>query len=278
MTKTVELFSGERVPALGLGTWKMGVGDPDEAQQLRALQAGIDLGMTLIDTAEMYGDGRSEQLVAKAIAGRRGEIFLVSKVLPQNASRQGTITACERSLTRLGAEVIDLYLLHWRGSHPLRDTVAGFETLKSAGKIRYWGVSNFDVDGMDELAALKSASPCAANQVMYHAASRGIESDLLPHCIAAEVAIMAYSPLGEGLLTSHPKLAAIAHKHGVVPAAIALAFAMRLPGVIAIPKSTHAQRVAENARAADLELDADDLASLDAAFPPPRRTMPLAMT
>ena len=198
--KHVELAGGEKVPSLGLGTWKMGVGGADEAAQLRALQTGIAQGMTLIDTAEMYGDGRSEQLVAKAISGQRGKIFLVSKVLPQNASRQGTVKACEASLKRLNTDVLDLYLLHWRGSHRLADTFAAFEALKAAGKIRHYGVSNFDVDDLEDLNAEVPGNACAANQVMYNLSDRGIEWDLYPKCRKGKMAVMAYCPLGQGSL------------------------------------------------------------------------------
>jgi len=273
--KQVELFNGEKVSALGLGTWKMGVGDADEKDQLRALQTGIDLGMNLIDTAEMYGEGRSEQLVAKAITGHRWEVFVVSKVLPGNANRKGTIHACEASLRRLGTDVIDLYLLHWQGSHPLAETFAAFETLKAAGKIRHYGVSNFDVPEMDEAMSL---GRCAANQVMYSLEARGIEFDLLPACQKDNIAVMAYCPLGQGRLTGHPALAGIARKHGVTTAAVALAFTLRQPGVIAIPKSGRASRVKENARAFELGLEAEDWAAIDDAFPPPRRKTALAMT
>ncbi len=276
--KTVTLKSGETVPALGIGTWKMGVGDRDEAEQLRALQAGIDLGMTLIDTAEMYGEGRSEQLVAQAIKGRRGEVFIVSKVLPSNASRNGTLQACEASLRRLGTDVIDLYLLHWRGSYPLSDTFAAFEQLKAEGKIRHYGVSNFDVADMAEMQRLNPSVACSANQVMYNAADRGIEFDLFPRCLNDRIAIMAYCPLGEGRLLNHPVLVNIARRHGVGTAAVALAFTLRLPGVISIPKSARTQRVIENATAASLALTPQDLSEIDAAFPPPRRKQPLAIT
>jgi diketogulonate reductase-like aldo/keto reductase len=275
--KRVTLPGGETVPALGLGSWKMGVGDRDEAEQLAALRAGIDLGLTLIDTAEMYGDGRSEQLVGKAVKGRRDEVFIVSKVLPSNASRAGTVGACERSLKHLGIETIDLYLLHWRGSHPLAETVAAFEALTAQGKIRYWGVSNFDVGDMADLRRAAPTARPAANQVMYALSARGIEHDLLPQSRAAGIAIMAYSPLGEGDLPGHPALAPIAAKHGVTPAAVALAFTLRGEGVISIPKSSRAARVRENAAAMSVALDAEDLAALDRAFPPPRRKVPLAM-
>jgi diketogulonate reductase-like aldo/keto reductase len=276
--KYVELASGEKVPALGLGTWNMGVGDADEAAQLRALQTGIAQGMTLIDTAEMYGDGRSEQLVAKAIAGQRNKVFVVSKVLPGNASRKGTIKACEVSLKNLKTDFLDLYLLHWRGSHPLTDTFAAFEDLKASGKIRYYGVSNFDVDDMDELRDLVPKASCVANQVQYNLSDRGIEFDLYPRCQKDRVAVMAYSPLGQGRLINNPGIAAIAKKHNVTNAAIALAFTLRLPGMISIPKSSHEKRVVENAAAADLVLDEEDLAKLDQIFPSPRKKRPLAIT
>lgn len=276
--KHVEFPGGEKVPALGLGTWKMGVGDADEAAQLRALMVGIGKGMTLIDTAEMYGDGRSEQLVAKAIEGQRDRIFVVSKVLPGNASRKGTIKACENSLKNLNTTFIDLYLLHWRGTYPLAETFAGFEDLKAAGKIRHYGVSNFDVDDLDELAAEVPEARCAANQVQYNLSDRGIEWDLYPRCQKDGVAMMAYCPLGQGRLIGNAGLGAVAQKHGVTSAAIALAFTLRLPGMISIPKSSHEKRVLENAAAADLVLDAEDLAALDKLFPPPRKKRSLAMT
>lgn len=273
----VELVGGEKIPALGLGTWKMGIGDSDEAAQLRALQAGIAQGMTLIDTAEMYGEGRSEQLVAKAITGQRDKVFVVSKVLPQNASRLGTIKACEASLKRLKIDVLDLYLLHWRGSYRLSDTFAAFEELRAAGKIRHYGVSNFDVDDLDELNKLPGRPACAANQVMYNLSNRGVEWDLYPKCHKAKMAVMAYSPLGQGGLANDPGIEPVAKKHRVTNAAIALAFTLRLPGVISIPKSSHEKRVMENAVAADLILDDEDLARLNKFFPPPRRKLPLAM-
>ena len=276
--KYVGLASGEKVPALGVGTWNMGVGDSDEAAQLRALQAGIAQGMTLIDTAEMYGEGRSEQLVAKAIAGQREKVFIVSKVLPGNASRKGTVKACEASLKNLKTDVLDLYLLHWRGSFPLTETFAAFEELKTAGKIRHYGVSNFDVADLDELKELIPHASCAANQVQYNLSDRGIEWDLYPRCQKDGVAVIAYCPLGQGRLIKNRGLAPIAQKHKVTNAAIALAFILRLPGLIAIPKSSHEKRILENALAADLVLDDDDLARLDEIFPPPRKKRSLAMT
>lgn len=274
--KTVSLPDGERVPALGLGTWKMEAGQPDEAEAIRALRTGLDLGLTLIDTAEMYGDGRAEQLVGKAIAGRRDSCFLVSKVLPQNASASGTIAACERSLRHLGTDRIDLYLLHWRGRHPLAETLSAFQQLQSEGKIRHWGVSNFDVEDIDELVDLAGGEAVAANQVMYSLECRGIEYDLLPQARRLGMPVMAYCPLGSGHLVYHPALAAIAVRHRATPAQIALAFLLDRPGVIAIPKSARPARVQENAAALEIVLTDDDRAELDRLFPPPDRKMPLA--
>lgn len=274
--KTVTLPNGEIVPALGLGTWKMEAGQADEPSAIRALQTGLDLGMSLIDTAEMYGDGRSEQLVGKAIAGRRDACFIVSKVLPSNASESGTIAACERSLRHLGTDRIDLYLLHWRGRHPLSETLSAFRKLQEDGKIRHFGVSNFDVADMEELEALPGGAAVAANQVMYSLDCRGIEFDLLPRAQKQSVAIMAYCPLGEGHLVDHPALAAIARRHSATPAQIALAFLLDKPGVIAIPKSARPARVEENAAALAISLTAEDHAELDRLFPPPHRKMPLA--
>ena len=274
----VELVGGEKVPALGLGTWKMGIGDREEVAQLRALQAGIAQGMTLIDTAEMYGDGRSEQLVAKAIAGQRDKVFIVSKVLPQNASRRGMIKACEASLKRLKTDVLDLYLLHWRGSYPLPETFAAFEELRAVGKIRHYGVSNFDVDDLEELDNTVPKNSNAANQVMYNLSDRGIEWDLYPKCRKDKIAVMAYCPLGQGRLIDNPSIKPIAKKHNVTNAAVALAFTLRLPGMISIPKSSHEKRIMENAAAVDLVLDEQDLAKLNQIFPAPRRKLPLAIT
>nr|WP_316656026.1 aldo/keto reductase [uncultured Gellertiella sp.] len=276
--KFVELPGGEKVPALGLGTWKMGVGEPDEAGQLQALRSGFDLGLTLLDTAEMYGDGRSEALVGQAMAGRRDEVFLVSKVLPGNAARAGVLAACERSLKHLATDRIDLYLLHWRGNVPLGETVEAFEQLKRDGKIRHWGVSNFDPSDMEDLRGVTGDKACAANQVMYNLAERGIEWDLLPDCRTRRIAVMAYCPLGEGQLVGHAGLAEIAGELGVSGPTLALAWLLHRPGVIAIPKSRSAARVHENAAALDLRLGPDILAALDRLFPPPTGPSPLAMT
>jgi diketogulonate reductase-like aldo/keto reductase len=277
LVPTRELPSGRSVAALGQGTWKMGESLRARRAEVAALRRGIELGMTLIDTAEMYADGGAEEVVAEAIAGCREQVFVVSKVLPSNASAAGTVAACERSLRRLGCEVLDLYLLHWRGGQPLASTVEGFERLKTRGLIRDWGVSNFDVDDLDELAALASGADCATNQVYYALSQRGPEFALLPWMAQRAMPAMAYCPLDEGRLVAHPALAPIARRLGVTAAQVALAWLLSRPGVIAIPKSASDARVAENAASAGVALDADDLAALDAAFPPPRRRRPLAM-
>ncbi|MDP9138849.1 MAG: aldo/keto reductase [Pseudomonadota bacterium] len=274
--RTVKLKSGATVPVLGLGTWRMGEKKAHRDQEVRALRAGLDLGMTLIDTAEMYGEGEAEKVVAEAIAGRREEVFITSKVYPHNATRQGTLAACERSLKRLATDRIELYLLHWRGSHPLAETVAAFEKLREQGKIGNWGVSNFDVADMEDLLRVGAGSGCAADQVLYHLDERGIEWQLVPFCAKSDIAVMAYCPLGQGSLTGHRSLEPLARKHGVTPAAVALAWLLRSPGMIAIPKSSHPDRVAANAAATTIVLDAEDLAALDRAFPPPRRKSALA--
>lgn len=268
---------GRQVPALGLGTWHMGESPAAKAEEVASLRTGLDLGMTLIDTAEMYADGGAETVVGEAVSGRRDEVFIVSKVLPYNASRAGTVAACEASLKRLGTDRIDLYLLHWRGRHPLAETVEAFETLKAQGKIGAWGVSNFDMDDMHELLAVAEPARPATNQVLYNLARRGIEFDLLRWSQVQGIAVMAYSPLDEGRLLGHPALAEIAATHRATPAQIALAFLLRRQGVIAIPKSGSPERVRENHRAAEIRLDAEDLAALDKAFPPPDRKRPLEM-
>jgi diketogulonate reductase-like aldo/keto reductase len=275
--RQVTLADGGKVPALGLGTWKMGESSKARAAEVKALQRGLDLGLSLIDTAEMYAEGGSEEVVAQAIAGRRDKVYLVSKVYPHNASRTGVVAACERSLKRLKTDRLDLYLLHWRGSHPLSETVSGFEQLKTAGKIAAWGVSNFDTDDMDELAAVAKPGICVTNQVLYHLGSRGIEFDLIPACAQAGIAIMAYSPLGQGDVLDEPALVAIAKARGLAPATIALAWVLRQPGVIAIPKASQIAHVEANAAAQDLVLAAAELAALDKAFPPPRKKAPLGM-
>ena len=268
---------GTEVPALGLGTWHMGESRKDAAAEVRALQAGIDCGMTLIDTAEMYANGGAESVTGEAIRGRRDGVFLVSKVLPSNASHKGTIAACEASLKRLGTDRIDLYLLHWPGRHPLRETVAAFEELRGAGKIVRWGVSNFDTLAMRQLAAVPGGGNCAANQVLYNLSTRGIEFDLMPWMKELEMPLMAYSPLDEGRLIRHPGLGKMAGRVGVTPAQLALAFLLGRDNVIAIPKSSSPDRVAENRASAAIKLGDDDLAELDRMFPPPRSREPLQM-
>jgi diketogulonate reductase-like aldo/keto reductase len=253
----------------------MGENHAKAADEIRSLQLGLDLGMTLIDTAEMYGSGGSERIVGEAVGGRRDEAFIVSKVLPSNASRSGTLTACERSLRNLGTDRIDLYLLHWRGGHPLAETVAAFEDLKKAGKIRAWGVSNFDVDDMKELQSVPDGGNVAANQVLYNLARRGIEYDLLPWCRDRGVPIMAYSPLDEGRLLHDADLVHIAKAHQATPAQVALAFLKTRSGVIAIPKTGSPERARENREAMDIHLTAENLSELDRVFPPPRRKMRL---
>ena len=275
--RTVTLRTGEKIPQLGLGTWHMGERGSSRAAEAKAVRAGIDLGVTLLDTAEMYGEGGAEEVVAEAVAGIRDKVFIVSKVYPHNASRTGTLAACERSLKRLRTDHIDLYLLHWRGSHALAETVAAFERLKADGKIRHWGVSNFDTDDMAELRGVAAGASCASNQVLYHLGSRGIDFDLVGDCAAHKVMLMAYSPLGQGAILRNPALASVANRRGVSPAAVAVAWTMRHPHVVSIPKAASLAHVAENAAAADLVLDADDLATLDAAFPPPKRKSGLGM-
>lgn len=268
---------GEAVPVLGQGTWNMGEDRRLAGQEADALRLGIDLGMTLLDTAEMYASGGAEEVVAEAIVGRREKVFLVSKVLPSNASRRGTEAACERSLRRMGVETIDLYLLHWRGGHPLADTVAAFEALKAAGKIRHWGVSNFDVDDMQELAAVPHGEAVQVNQVLYNLARRGIEYDLLPQARAHGLPVMAYSPVEQGALAGDRRLAAIAARHGVTAGQVALAWLLGQAGVIAIPKATRAEHVRQNRAALDLVLAPEDLAEIDRLFPAPRSKRPLEM-
>ncbi len=273
----VTLPNGRRVPALGLGTWHMGEDSSRRAAEAAALRTGLDLGLMLIDTAEMYGDGGAEEVVGDAIQGRRNQVYLVSKVYPHNASLKGTITACERSLKRLKTDHLDLYLLHWRGQYALADTVAAFERLKKEGKIGGWGVSNFDVSDIAELRRVVSASPCLTNQVLYHLGSRGIDWELLPKSVAVGGTIMAYSPLGQGAILGNAALANIAAKYSVTPAAVALAWTLRHSNVIAIPKASNLAHVEANAAAADLVLDEADLAKLDQAFPPPKKATPLGM-
>jgi diketogulonate reductase-like aldo/keto reductase len=273
---SITLADGTPIPALGQGTWKLGERGADRAAEAATLRLGLDLGLTLIDTAEMYADGGSEEVVAEAIAGRRDEVFLVSKAYPQNASRARLPRACEASLRRLRTEVIDLYLLHWRGSVPLAETVEAMEALKAAGKIRRWGVSNLDVADLRELGpALRD---CATDQVLYNLESRGVEFDLLPFCQDALMPVMAYSPLGQaGALLRHPALARVAKRQGATPAQVALAWTLRRPNVVSIPKASDEAHLRENLGARLMVLTPEDLVELDSAFPPPRAKQPLEM-
>ncbi|AOZ07573.1 aldo/keto reductase [Cupriavidus malaysiensis] len=275
--QTVILPGGEAVPALGMGTWNMGEDPGARTEELAALRLGLDLGMTLIDTAEMYGEGRSEQLVGEAVAGRRDGVFLVSKVYPHHAGRREAVAACERSLRRLGTDRIDLYLLHWRGQVPLAETMEAFLALRAAGKIRHFGVSNLDLDDMQELWTVPGGRDVAANQLLYNLGRRGIEWDLLPWLREHQVPLMAYSPLEQARLLRRPSLAGFATRHGITPAQAALAWLLARPGVIAIPKSANRARVRDNAGALALRLDAAQLAELDTLFVPPAGPSALAM-
>ncbi len=271
--QTIEL-GGVSVPRIGQGTWHMGEDAGQRQAEIRALREGLDLGMTLVDTAEMYAEGGAEEIVGEAIRGRRDEVYLVSKVYPHNASSQGVQAACERSLRRLGTDTIDLYLLHWRGQYPLSETVEAFERLREQGKILRWGVSNFDVDDLEEL----NAPACATNQVLYNPEARGIEYDLLPWQAQHTMPLMAYCPIGQGgALLRDATLQRIADKHSATPAQVALAWALRHPGVITIPKAVNLDHLKQNADADKIRLDDEDLAQMDAAYPPPTRKQGLMM-
>lgn len=272
--KTVQFPNGTQVPAVGQGTWFMGERESEFRSEVKALQQGIDLGLTLIDTAEMYADGGAERVVGEAIAGRRDEVYLVSKVYPQNAGGDRVIKACEQSLQRLKTESIDLYLLHWRGSIPLQETVRAMESLQQSGKIRQWGVSNLDTADLDELWQIKGGNACLTNQVLYHAASRGIEYELLPWCREHEMPIMAYCPLAQAgklrhEVLSHPVMQQLARARGVSSAQIALAWVTRWDNVIAIPKAVQIEHIRDNAAALTLKLNPEEIALIDHAFPPP---------
>ncbi len=275
--RTIMLSGGEPVPVLGVGTWNMGERRRKRAEEIAALQRAVELGMTVVDTAEMYGGGAAEELVAEALGAWRDRVFLVSKVLPQHATRRGTVAACEASLRRLATNRLDLYLLHWRGGVPLEETLEAFQVLKRDGKIRYWGVSNFDTGDIEALADLHGGSGVAANQVLYNLMRRGIEYDLLPLCRARGIPVMAYSPLEQGALAKHRTLRALAARLSATPSQIALAWILRQPGVMAIPKASSVEHVRENRDALALQLTPDDLAELDAAFPPPQRKVSLEM-
>ncbi len=275
--KFVTLPSGEKLPALGQGTWYMGDKRETRAEEISTLQLGLDLGLKLIDTAEMYGEGKAEELIGEAIAGRRDQAFLVSKVYPHNASRKGTIAACERSLKRLRTDCIDLYLLHWRGNLPFGETLEGFLALQKAGKIRYYGVSNMDLDDMQELFSLPGGEAVATNQLLYNLTRRGIEWDLLPWLRGKRIPVMAYSPIEQSRLLRNPKLVDFTKCHGMTPAQAALAWLMAKGDIITIPKTGRRDRVKENLGALDYELSADQLAELDRLFPPPKAPVPLEM-
>ncbi len=274
---TTTLPDGEPIPVLGQGTWHMAESPRRRQGEIQALRVGLDLGLTLIDTAEMYGQGAAEELVGEAIAGRRDEVFLVSKVLPEHATRRGTIAACERSLRRLRTDRLDLYLLHWRGDMPLAATLEGFDSLTRAGRIRYWGVSNFDVSDMAELERLPGGNRVVTDQVLYNLSRRGIEWDLLPWCRSRRIPVMAYSPIEQGRMLKHPTLRKVASGHHATAAQIALTWLLRQALVVAIPKAGTPDHVRENRAALEIRLTDQDLADLDRAFPPPDGPRPLEM-
>lgn len=275
--KMVRLPSGEQVPALGQGTWNMGDERAARKEEIAALQLGLDLGLTLIDTAEMYGEGKSEELVGQAIAGRRDEVFLVSKVYPHNASRKGAVAACERSLKRLATERLDLYLLHWRGSIPLAETLEAFQALQRAGKIRNYGVSNLDLEDMQALSKLAGADQVQVNQLLYNLTRRGLEFDLLPWMRKRHIALMAYSPVEQARLLRNRALIEFTRRHGMSPAQAALAWLLAKDDVIPIPKASRREHVQDNAGALEIELSREQLAELDKAFAAPAGPAPLEM-
>ena len=275
--RTIRLPSGQFIPVLGLGTWRMGEAAAQRQNEIAALRHGLDLGMTLIDTAEMYGEGGAETVIAEAIADCRPSVFLVSKVYPHNATRQGAIAACERSLQRLKTHYLDLYLLHWRGSVPLTETLEAFQTLKQAGKIRNYGVSNFDLAEMEKASALPGGAAITTNQVLYNLMRRGIEWNLLPWCRQQGIPIMAYSPVEQGRLLKNRALQEIAQRREVTSAQVAIAWLLHQDDVIVIPKASSTAHVDQNRAALDLKLSTDDLKALDAAFPPPAKRVALEM-
>ena len=281
MTETplprVTLPDGESVPAFGLGTWHMGEERRRAADEEAALKLGIELGMTLIDTAEMYGNGSAEEIVARATAGLRERLFIVSKVLPYNASQKGVVEACERSLKRLKTDHIDLYLLHWRGSVPFAETLAGFAKLKRDGKIRHHGVSNFNTDDMQEWVGIAGGETVASNQILFNLGRRGPQYELIPWCRERRISIMAYTPLEQGRILGNKTLGEVAARHGASAAQVALAWLLRQDGMIVIPKATSLAHVRDNRGAVDLALGAGDLAALDRAFPPPTGRSALGM-
>ena len=275
--RTLKLSSGQLIPVLGMGTWRMGENALHRQSEIDALRHGLDLGLSLIDTAEMYGEGGAEEVIAQAIANRRASAFLVSKVYPHNASKQKAIAACERSLKRLKTDYLDVYLLHWRGSVPLAETLEAFETLQQSGKIRSYGVSNFDVEDMEEASQLKGGKGIVTNQVLYNLMRRGIEWNLLPWCRQQGIPIMAYSPIEQGRLLNNKTIKAIAQERGVTAAIVAIAWLLHQEDIIVIPKSSRIDHVEQNYAAKDLKLSAEELAALDVAFPPPTKPVGLEM-
>jgi diketogulonate reductase-like aldo/keto reductase len=275
--RTLKLASGQSIPVLGMGTWRMGENPRNRQSEIDALRHGLDLGLSLIDTAEMYGEGGAEEVIAQAVSDRRSAVFLVSKVYPYNASRTGTIAACERSLKRLKTDYLDLYLLHWRGSIPLAETLEAFQTLQQAGKIRSYGVSNFDAEDMQAATHLKGGNGIVTDQVLYNLMRRGIEWDLLPWCRQREMPIMAYSPIEQGRLLNNRTLQAIAQERGVTTAQVAIAWLLHQERVIVMPKSSRIAHVEQNFAALNLQLNAEELAALDSAFPPPTKPVSLEM-
>lgn len=275
--KTVQLPSGEQIPALGQGTWEMGETRSMRSAEIKALQTGVDLGLTLIDTAEMYGDGESERLIAEALGDRRNDLFIVSKVYPHNGSEAGVKAACERSLKRLKTDRIDLYLLHLRGGEDLEGVIAGFERLRDAGKIRHWGVSNFDTHDMAELFAIENGDQCASNQILYNVARRGPEFDLLPWMRERRMPAMAYSPVDHSRLPRQSVLNEIAEARGVSPTQIALAWVLRQPEAVAIPKASSVAHMMENAAAREIQLSPEELKKIDHQFNPPKSKRRLEM-
>lgn len=275
--QNLELNSGQTIPILGMGTWQMGENIHERQSEIKALRHGLDLGLSLIDTAEMYGEGGAEEVIAEAIAARRSEVFLVSKVYPYNASRRGVIAACERSLKRLKTDYLDLYLLHWRGSVPLAETLEAFQELQQSGKVRSYGVSNFDVADMQTAIALKHGSGIVTNQVLYNLTRRGVELNLLPWCRQRNIPIMAYSPVEQGRLLNHKTLKAIAQDRGVSTAQVAIAWLLHQEQTIVIPKSSRIDHVEQNRAALDLKLSDEELQLLNTAFPQPRQSVPLEM-
>lgn len=270
--KTVPLLTGRSMPILGQGTWQMAMDETQKSQEIAAIRTGLDLGMTLIDTAEIYGDGKAEELVAEAIAGRRKEVIIVSKVMPENATKKGTIEACERSLKRLQTEYMDVYLLHWRGALPLEQTLEAFQILKKAGKILDYGVSNFDVSDMEEALSLQGGNQIVTNQVLYNVHARNIEWDLIPWSQEHKIPIMAYTPFGQDAkLIKHPTMISIASRHNATPAQILLTWILRQKNMVVIPKASSSEHVVQNRAALEIKLTVEDLNEIDRSFPPPKK-------